>query len=117
MCLNPGLELFSTSGLRELSLAEDDILLHFLEKEDENFSGDPIWDMEKDRGMWFVEDDLQWSEVYPGNEVSRVSRDRKHECPPSKGSNLCRVVFTTIEEVLHSFRFITSVAGGICSHA
>jgi hypothetical protein len=62
-----------------------DISLHFLKKEDENFSGVPVWDMEKNRGMWLIEDDLQWSELYPGNEVSRVSRDRKHEYLPSKG--------------------------------
>ncbi len=115
--MDPGLKLLSTSWLRELSSAEDDVSLHFLKKEDENFPGGPIWNMEKNRGMWLVEDDLKWSELYPGNEVSRVSRERKHKYPPSKGPDLCRVVFTTVEEVLHSFCFITSEAGGICSHA
>ncbi len=73
MCLDPGLEPLSTSWLRKLSSAEDDVSLHFLEKEDKNFPGGPIWDMEKDRGMWLIEDDLQWSSLNPRDEVSRVS--------------------------------------------
>jgi hypothetical protein len=62
MCLNPGLELLSTSWLGELSSAEDDVSLHFLEKEDKNFPGGPIWNMEKNRGMQLIEDDFQWKE-------------------------------------------------------
>jgi hypothetical protein len=75
MCLDPGLKLLSTSRLRELSSTENNVLLHFLKKEDENFPGSPVWNMEKNRGMRLIEDDLQWSELDPGDEISRVSRD------------------------------------------
>jgi hypothetical protein len=82
MCLDPGLEFLSTSWLGELSSAEDDVSLHFLEKENKNFPGGTIWNMEKNRGMRLIEDDFQWSELNPGDEIPRVSRDRKHEHPP-----------------------------------
>jgi hypothetical protein len=111
------LEFLSPSWLGELSSAEDDVSLHFLEKEDKNFPGGTIWNMEKNRGMRLVEDDLQWSELNPRDEIPRVSRDRKHEHPPSKSPDLCRVIFTTVEEVLHGFCFIASEAGGFRSHA
>jgi hypothetical protein len=116
MCLNPGLELLSTSRLSELSLAENDVSLDFLEKENKNFPGGTIQNMEKDRGMRLIEDDFQWSELNPRNEISRMSRDGKREHPPSKSPDLCRVVFTTIE-VLHGFCFIASEASDFCSHA
>jgi hypothetical protein len=117
MRLNPGLELLSTSRLSEVSTAENDVSLDFLEEENKNFPGCTIWNMEKDRGMRLIEDDFQWSELNPRNEVSRMSREDKREHPPSKSPDLCKVVFTTIEEVLHGFCFIASEAGGFCSHA
>jgi hypothetical protein len=45
MCLNPGLELLSTSRLGELSSAENDVSLDFLEKENKNFPGGTIRNM------------------------------------------------------------------------
>jgi hypothetical protein len=67
--------------------------------------------------MWLVEDNFQWSEFNPRNEISRMSRERKSEHPPSQSPNLCRIVFTIIEEVLHGFCSITSEASAFCSHA
>ncbi len=84
MCLNPGLELLSTSRLSGLSSMRNDASLDFLEKENKNFPGGTIRNMEKDRGMRLVEDDFQWSKLNPRNEISRVSRDGKCEHPPSK---------------------------------
>ncbi len=75
MCLNPGLELLSTSFLSELSSAENDVSLDFLEKENKNFPGGTMRNMEKDRQMRLIEDDFQWSELNPKNEISRMSRD------------------------------------------
>jgi hypothetical protein len=42
------LELLSTSWLGELSLAENDVSLDFLENENKNFPGGAIRNMEKD---------------------------------------------------------------------
>jgi hypothetical protein len=56
MCLNPGLELLSTSWLGKLSSAENDVSLDFLEKENKNFPGGAIRNMEKDRGMRLIEE-------------------------------------------------------------
>jgi hypothetical protein len=67
MCLNPGLELLSTSRLSELSSTKNDVSLDFLEKENKNFPGGTIWNMEKDRGMRLVGDDFQWSKLNPRN--------------------------------------------------
>jgi hypothetical protein len=117
MCLNPGLELLSTSRLGELSPSENDVSLNFLEKENKNFPGGTIRNMEKNRGMRLIEDNFQWSELNPRDKISRVSRDRKSEHPLSEGPDLCRVVFIAVEEVLHGFYFIASEASGFCSHA
>jgi hypothetical protein len=84
MCLNPELELLSTSWLGELSSAENDVSLDFLEKENKNFPGGTIRNMEKDRQMRLIEDDFQWSELNPKNEISRMSRDGKREHPPAR---------------------------------
>ncbi len=83
-----GLKLLSTSQLRELSSMENNVSLHFQKKEDENFPGSSAWNMEKNRGMWLIEDNLQWSELDPGDEISRVSRGRKRKYPPRKCPDL-----------------------------
>ncbi len=67
--------------------------------------------------MWFVENNFQWSEVNPGNIVSRVSRKREGENFASHSPYFCRVIFAAIEEVFHSFNFLTSEAGWFRSHA
>jgi hypothetical protein len=59
MSLNPGLELLSASRLSELSSAENDVSLDFLEEEDKNFPGGTIGNMEKNRGMWLIKDNFQ----------------------------------------------------------
>jgi hypothetical protein len=117
MCLDPGLEFLSTSRLGKLSLAKNDVSLDFLEKENKDFPGGTIRNMEKNRWMRLIEDNFQWGELNPRDEISRMSRDRKSEHPPSQSPDLCRVVFITVEEVLHGFCFIASEAGGFCSHA
>ncbi len=96
MCLDPGLKLLSTSRLRELSTTEDYISLYFLKKEDEDFPSGGMRDIKKNRGMRLVEDNFQRSELDSGDEISRVSQDRKHKNSPSKCPDLCRVVSAAI---------------------
>jgi hypothetical protein len=117
MCLNSGLKFLSTSRLSKLSSAEDDVSLDFLEKKNKDFPSGKVWNMEKNWWVRLVEDNFQWSKFNPRNEISRVSRERKSEHPPSQSPNLCRIVFTIIEEVLHGFCSITSEASAFCSHA
>jgi hypothetical protein len=83
MCLNPGLELLSTSRLSELSSMKNDVSLDFLEKENKNFPGGTIRNMEKDRGMRLVEDDFQWSKLNPRNEISTPTE--LHCTPTERG--------------------------------
>ncbi len=56
-----------------MSSAENDVSLDFLEKENENFPGGTIRNMEEKRRMRLIEDNFQWSELNPRDEISRVS--------------------------------------------
>ncbi len=73
MCLNPGLKFLSTSRLSKLSSAENDVSLDFLEKENKNFPSGTIRNMEKNRWVRLVEDNFQWGELNPRDEISRMS--------------------------------------------
>jgi hypothetical protein len=116
MCLNSGLKFLSMSGLSKLSSAEDDVPFDFLEKKNENFPSGAVRNVKKNWWMWLVEDNFQWGEVNPRDEISGVSPEWQSEHPSSQGPDLCWVIFTSVKEMLHGLYFFTSEASGFCSH-